>query len=429
MRLKTFLPLILLLAIIGVAGAQNITVNAEVEYTMKSLNMMDDTFYLRFKNTDEREIHVLDFYITIPKTEDAEIIEVKDLPSGYVKVSDIVGDDGRKYTLIKVTKTLTPFEEYQLTIKRKISDPVEKIGNGVYSLKAYEFPSYFKDFGLDVERFLITLKFPDSIFKNYNILSTSSNTKFNYKSLNRIDSLEWDYINPPNQIHVYVSFTEVPNFYLFNILGAGLTILAFSGLFIYTLKLERRLNRHEIVKNPPWSGDLVAKMKEMIQRAEKEILITSPHIYYTDWLTAELQPLMSRGIKFRIITWPSYRREVYKSVEEVQEDKKQYFTLKRFLEMFPPGSVRLNDNIHAKMLIVDEREVLVTTANLSQTGLYENYEVGVYADNPDLAKRAKEFFEQVWNSEDTIELNEDTLNAKVSWALIMDIKSSREVER
>ncbi|WP_456370718.1 phospholipase D family protein [Geoglobus sp.] len=418
-----------LLLFIGTANAQNITVHAEVEYTMKSLERMDDTFYLRFKNTNEEKIEVLDFYLMIPKTGDAEITEVKDLPSGYVKVSDVVGEDGREYTMIRVTKTLTPFEEYQLTIKRSINHPVEDLGNGVHAFRAYEFPSYFRDFGLDVERFLIELKFPDSIFKNYNIMSTSSNTKFNYKSLNRIDSLEWDYVNPPNQIHVYVSFSEVPNFFLFNVMGAGLTIIAFSALFIYSTRLEKRLKKHEVVKNPPWSGDLLAKMKEMIQRAEKEILITSPHIYYTDWLTAELQPLMSRGIKFRIITWPSYRRDVYRSVEEVQEDKKQYFTLKRFLEMFPPGSVRLNDNIHAKMLVVDEREVLVTTANLSQTGLYENYEIGVYAENPELAKRAKEFFELVWNSEDTIELNEDTLDAKVSWALIMDIKSSREVER
>ncbi|NOY10820.1 MAG: hypothetical protein GXO67_01775 [Archaeoglobi archaeon] len=429
MRLKLFLALVLLLALLGTASGQNITVNAEVEYRMKSLTSMEDTFYLRFKNTNEQEIEVLDFFITIPKSENAKIVYVKDLPSGYVKVSDIVGDDGREYTMIQVTKTLTPFEEYQLTIKRELTNPVEVLGDGVYSFKAYEFPSYFRDFGLSVERFTIKLSFPDSIFKNYNILSTSSNTKFVYKSLNRIDGLEWDYVNPPNQIHVYVSFTEVPNFYLFNIIGAGLTIVAFSALFVYTLRLEKRLKKHEVVKNPPWSGDLLAKMKEMIQRAEKEILITSPHIYYTDWLTAELQPLMSRGIKFRIITWPSYRRDVYRSVEEVQEDKKQYFTLKRFLEMFPPGSVRLNDNIHAKMLIIDEREVLITTANLSQTGLYENYEVGVYADNPDLAKRAKEFFELVWNSEDTIELNEETLNAKVAWALIMDIKSRKEVEK
>jgi len=428
-RLKLFLALVLLLALLGTASGQNITVNAEVEYRMKSLTSMEDTFYLRFKNTNEQEIEVLDFFITIPKSENAKIVYVKDLPSGYVKVSDIVGDDGREYTMIQVTKTLTPFEEYQLTIKRELTNPVEVLGDGVYSFKAYEFPSYFRDFGLSVERFTIKLSFPDSIFKNYNILSTSSNTKFVYKSLNRIDGLEWDYVNPPNQIHVYVSFTEVPNFYLFNIIGAGLTIVAFSALFVYTLRLEKRLKKHEVVKNPPWSGDLLAKMKEMIQRAEKEILITSPHIYYTDWLTAELQPLMSRGIKFRIITWPSYRRDVYRSVEEVQEDKKQYFTLKRFLEMFPPGSVRLNDNIHAKMLIIDEREVLITTANLSQTGLYENYEVGVYADNPDLAKRAKEFFELVWNSEDTIELNEETLNAKVAWALIMDIKSRKEVEK
>ncbi len=250
-----------LLLFIGTANAQNITVNAEVEYTMKSLERMDDTFYLRFKNTNEEKIEVLDFYLMIPKTEDAEIIEVKDLPSGYVKVSDVVGDDGREYTMIRVTKTLTPFEEYQLTIKRRINHPVEDLGNGVHAFRAYEFPSYFRDFGLDVERFLIELKFPDSIFKNYNIMSTSSNTKFNYKSLNRIDSLEWDYVNPPNQIHVYVSFSEVPNFYLFNIMGAALTIIAFSALFIYSTRLERRLKKHEIVKNPPWSGDLLAKMK------------------------------------------------------------------------------------------------------------------------------------------------------------------------
>lgn len=415
---------IMLLA--GLSNAQNISVNAEIEYRMKSLDLMEDRFYLRFKNINEEQIETLSFIITIPKTSNTKLLEVRDLPEGYVKVRELKGEDGIDYYVIRVVKQLTPFEEYQLTIKRDISNPLESIGDRTYAFRTFEFPRYFREQNLHVEEISIKLIFPDSIMKNYNIISTSANTKFNYKSLNRIDSLQWEYVNPPDQVSVFVSFAEVWNFYVMNIIGAALTLVAFTGLLYYNFSLERKLKKHEIIKNPPWSGDLLAKMKEMLQRAEKEILITSPHIYYTDWLTAELQPLMGRNIKFRIITWPSYKREMYRNVEEVQEDKKQYFTLKRFLEMFPSGSVRLNDNIHAKMIVIDEREVLITTANLSQTGLYENYEVGVYAENSDLAKQAKEFFETVWNSEDTVELDEETLNAKVAWALIMDLKSKKE---
>ncbi len=425
-RIAFLLIIYITVMLIGLTVGQNISVNAEIEYRMKSLDIMEDRFYLRFKNINEEDVETLNFVLTIPKTKNTDIVEIRDLPEGYVSVGEAKGSDGLEYYVIKVTKKLTPFEEYQLTIKRVIRNPLENMGHGVYAFRTFEFPRYFREQNFHVEKISIKLVFPDNILKDYNIISTSANTKFNYRSLNRIDSLEWEYIDPKDQISVFVSFAEAWNFYLFNIIGASLTLVAFAGLMYYNFRLERTLKKHEIIKNPPWSGDLLTKMKEMIQRAEKEILITSPHIYYTDWLTAELQPLMSRGIKFRIITWPSYRREMYRNVDEVQEDKKQYFTLKRFLEMFPPGSVKLNDNIHAKMIVVDEKEVLITTANLSQTGLYENYEVGVYADNPDLAKQAKDFFEHVWNSEDTVELDEETLNAKVAWALIMDLKSKKE---
>jgi len=94
--------------------------------------------------------------------------------------------------------------------------------------------------------------------------------------------------------------------------------------------------------------------------------------------------------------------------------------------MFPPGTVRLNDNIHAKMVVVDEKRVLITTANLTQTGLWENYEVGFKAENRELAEQAKSFFEMVWNSEDTIELNERTIQPDEAWKIIMEKKRQKE---
>jgi cardiolipin synthase len=165
----------------------------------------------------------------------------------------------------------------------------------------------------------------------------------------------------------------------------------------------------------------------MLSKAEKEVLIASPHIYYTDWLTAELKPILSKGVKVRIITWPSYERRNFKGIEDVVEDKKQYFTLKRFLEMFPPGTVRINDNIHAKLAVVDEKEVLITTANLTQTGLWENYETGFWAENEKLASQAKDFFDVVWNSRETLELDETTIDPKIAWAEIMDLKGEKDV--
>lgn len=426
---STFSAVFILMLFLQLADAQSISVSAEINYKMISDESIHDVFILRFKNLNETQAKLLDFFIALPVNKQARLTGVKDVPDGYFSMEYTTDERGLNYSIISVRKTLAPSEEYVLTIEREIENPLEKVDENVYTFFTFEFPSYFRDFGYDVSLFKISLEFPDSILTNYNILSASSNPKFQYKTFNRIESVKWEFIDPPNQISVFVSFEKVPNYFIINLIGAGLTLVSFTAILYYTFGLERKLRKHEVVKNPPWSGDLLAKMKDMIRRAEREVLITSPHIYYTDWLTAELQPLINRGVRFRIITWPSYKREMYKSVEEVQEDRKQYFTLKRFLEMFPAGSVKLNDNIHAKMLVVDEREVLITTANLSQTGFYENYEIGVYAENPALARKAKEFFELVWNSEDSITLDEQTIDSKVSWALIMDIKSKKEGEK
>jgi len=415
-----FLPLALLL-LISVANAQ-VIVTVDSIYKLSSLEEGKDIFILRFKNTNETENVLLAINFP-PMRLDSGYVKVKDIPSGGANYK-VVEDNGTKYLLLSVNKVLTPLEEYEIIIEKDLRDPFVKLGDR-YRFVAMEYPEFFSRHGIYVPEVRITLDFPDLIYRDYKILSLSSNSRIVYGPLDVVDKIEWVFQDPKAQSVAIVEFVEVPNYFFMNVLGASLTVVAFVGLFILNVRLEKKLKSHEFVASPPFSGEILAKMKEMIKNAKKEVLLTSPHIYYTDWLTAELQPLVSKGVKVRIITWPGYERRQFKSVDEVFEDKKQLFTLRRFLEMFPKGTVKLNDNIHSKMLIVDEKEVLITTANLTQTGLFENYEAGVYAKSEELAKKSKEYFEMIWSSEESVDLSEEMMDVKRCWEEIMRRKEGR----
>lgn len=407
---------------VGVARGE-VVVSVSADYTFISPELLKDTFTLKFKNSENTTL----LTVEIPIRLIVENFTVKDIPSGYLK-HDVRIVNGEKVLILKISKPLSPFEEYKVVIEGKVRGLVDSLGNGVYRFTAVEYPEYFNSIGIPVDSIHISVVFPQKLLHAYRVVSVSSNSQIDYSPYNSVQRVEWNFINPKSQVVAFIQFEEILNFMTLNLIGASIIVLAFFGLLYMSYRSEEKYKKMKVLTGTPWGGDIVSKMREMLGKANNEILITSPHIYYTDWLTAELKPAIDRGVRVRIITWPSYERKVFKSVEEVYEDKKQYFTLKRFLEMFPPGTVRLNDNIHAKLVAVDGREVLITTANITQTGLWENYEIGFWAENEELAMQAKEFFETVWNSEDTIELDENTLEPKVAWAEIMDIKSRREAK-
>ncbi|MFQ5892631.1 MAG: phosphatidylserine/phosphatidylglycerophosphate/cardiolipin synthase family protein, partial [Candidatus Methanofastidiosia archaeon] len=80
------------------------------------------------------------------------------------------------------------------------------------------------------------------------------------------------------------------------------------------------------------------------------------------------------------------------------ENRQQSFSIRRIISVLPVNSFRLNDNVHSKLLIVDDREVLVFTANFTHTGFWENYEAGILTRDVKLAKKAKKYFETLWKN-------------------------------
>ncbi len=402
-----------------------VVVGVSADYTILSSSTIRDTFTLTFKNTGK---NTTPLNLEIPISLFLQNFTVRDIPRGYVSYTvKKVGNE--KVLLLKISKTLSPFEKYRVIIEGNVHGFIDYIGNGVYRFTAVEYPNYFNSIGIPVDSIKISVSFPQEFLFAYRVTSVSSNSQIYYNGFNSVEKVEWNFINPTSQVVAFVQFQRIPNLMAIDITAAIIIFAAFLALFYLNYRSEKKFSRMKVLFSTPWGGNIVSTIREMFGRAEREILITSPHIYYTDWLTAELKPAIDRGVKVRIITWPSYERRAFRSVEEVREDRKQYFTLKRFLEMFPPGTVRLNDNIHAKMVVVDEKKVMITTANLTQTGLWENYEVGFKAESGELAKQAKNFFEMVWNSEDTIELNEETLDARKAWEIIMERKRRRSEER
>jgi hypothetical protein len=68
-------------------------------------------------------------------------------------------------------------------------------------------------------------------------------------------------------------------------------------------------------------------------------------------------------------------------------------------------TIKYNNNIHAKMIIVDDKEMIVGSSNLTGSGLgssreYEGYpqiEANVYTNDPDALKSAVGFFVKLWS--------------------------------
>jgi cardiolipin synthase len=91
--------------------------------------------------------------------------------------------------------------------------------------------------------------------------------------------------------------------------------------------------------------------------------------------------------------------------------------------MFPEDTVRINDNAHPKLIIVDEKEIIVSSANLTQTGLWVNYEAGIWAKDEVMAKEGYAFFERLWDAEETLVLSEETLDPAKARKIIKAKKS------
>ena len=133
--------------------------------------------------------------------------------------------------------------------------------------------------------------------------------------------------------------------------------------------------------------EIYNKVKGMLHGAERIIRIISPYIdmFYEDIINlAKDNP----NIQIKIITRPKkdikgLRERIAKNVLDL-------------LQIATKGNIRISELIHSRLIIVDDREVLVSSADLTRDSLYDEFNAGIYTKDKETVIKSIEYFENIW---------------------------------
>jgi phosphatidylserine/phosphatidylglycerophosphate/cardiolipin synthase-like enzyme len=123
----------------------------------------------------------------------------------------------------------------------------------------------------------------------------------------------------------------------------------------------------------------------MLEKAEKVVLIASPWVYGIDSIIKKLTDLKKeRNVTVKIIV----RRP------EPGEDKEHRETVRGLQKR--GFIVETDDLLHAKMVLVDNKEVYIGSANLVKKSIEQNLEVGICTCDPGAVAKALDYFEEAF---------------------------------
>ena len=124
-----------------------------------------------------------------------------------------------------------------------------------------------------------------------------------------------------------------------------------------------------------------------LSKAQQEVLICSPWItYIVDELSDFEKKECKKKINLKIIT-----RLIKEDIEKGITDLDKFRVLKDF-----GAEIRYNNDLHAKMVIIDESVAIISSANLTKKGLYVNYEAGICLRDKKMVYKVARFFDDVW---------------------------------
>ena len=160
--------------------------------------------------------------------------------------------------------------------------------------------------------------------------------------------------------------------------------------------LKRSSEKYEfLITSPKSTGSVYGEIKNSLKTAKKEVLVCSPWITY---LLDEFEGL-KKGVNIKVIT--NFRMEdITSGITDIDKIR----VLKDI-----GSEIRYNNNLHAKIVIIDSKVGIISSANMTSKGMRINYEAGILIKDEKEIKKAIEFFDGVWNVSKP--LNDETISS------------------
>lgn len=128
---------------------------------------------------------------------------------------------------------------------------------------------------------------------------------------------------------------------------------------------------------------------ELLGFAEMSVYLVSPWIWGVDVILERLEDLKKKNLDIRIVCRPA-----------LEGDAAHGAMVERLQKAGIPLSI--NSVVHAKFFIVDEVEVLFTSANLTKTSLERNIEFGMRTYELKVVDRYIDEFRKMWEQSEKV---------------------------
>ncbi len=390
--------------------AQEQDMNTSIQTSLRVFYVLEDPDHgtvriiYEFKNTAEKEINLqLSGTQGFPMS-GSQLVRAYDIPSGSLETNIHPGTG----VGFRFSKGILPRETYKIVFEMTLPGATSQTEKGWHFRQDHDNP-----FDWPLHEFEIGLTLPKGWYTLYDPLMITPGARIEEEDFRKTVIWVKEDMEPGEEITTVCEFGPKPHMYAIGqTVSIIMVILAFIFIFIIKKGFPSPMGFVRTIpgEDKPEKSNVIGAIEDLIRDAKKEVLITSPWIYYVDWFTSNIKQLTDRGVKVRILTWPSYERKKAGRDWVLVENKKQGFALSRFLAMFPEDTVRLNPSVHAKMIVVDRLKVMTSSSNLTQTGLWENYEAGIWMEDEEMAGKAADYFNKIWMAEDTVPLNQDMFN-------------------
>ena len=176
------------------------------------------------------------------------------------------------------------------------------------------------------------------------------------------------------------------------------------------------------------------KLKTMLDGAQHEILATTPYFIPGDAGTKHLASLAQSGLSIKILTnslastdetaahagYVHYRKALVEGGVQLYELKPSWGQSQPSTSLGKSSGISL----HAKTIVVDDRQVFIGSLNMDQRSKLLNTEMGVIVDSPGLAQAISDFFRTATLPSNAYQVMVDPATHRLTWLTTADGKSA-----